>query len=94
MTSSYPNREHEKADATARRRAIAALGEIKGEAFDLNKRLERGIMQDVRVDADDTQALYDNLRRLTGYLAELGTLYDVREWHAADTAVAKEGDAQ
>jgi hypothetical protein len=88
VTGKYPNAEHKRADEAARRRALKAVTDIEAEAFGLRKRLERGIIQDVRVDADDTQALYDNLRKLTGHLAELGTLYDVREWHAADKADA------
>ena len=81
--TNYPNREHRDADVTARRRALDAVKEIEGSAFDLRKRLERSYLKSAHFDADDTQQLYDSLRKLTGHLAELGTLHDVREWDAA-----------
>lgn len=80
--TSYPNREHEAADKAAMRRSLAALSSIISEANDLHYRLS----QDQRVDADDAQTINSKVRDLTGYLAELGTLRDVREWHAADQA--------
>jgi len=86
MAVSYPNREHQKADERARRRALEALSHIEGDAFDLRKKLERSFLSPVHVDADDVQGLSDNLRKLTGCLAELGILYDAREWDAADKA--------
>ncbi len=78
--TSYPNREHENADRAAMRRALHTLEGIRGEANDLHLRLSR----DQRVDADDAQVISGKVRDLTGYLAELATLRDVREWHAAD----------
>lgn len=82
MTTQYPTREHQKADYVARRRGITAIDEIVQQALALRKTLEREPLR--RVDADDTQGIADNVRKLTGFLAELGTLYDVLEWHAAD----------
>jgi len=82
--TSYSNREHWAADEAARRRALSAVSEIEGSAFDLRKRLEHSYLKSAHFDADDTQQLYDSLRKLTGHLAELGTLHDVREWDAAD----------
>jgi hypothetical protein len=80
--TTYPNREHQAADQAAMRRALKALTDIKGEAEDLHLRLSR----DQRVDADDAQTITGKVRDLIGYLAELATLRDVREWHAADQA--------
>lgn len=85
----YPNREHENADKAARRRALRALETITSEAETLQRALR---LQPTlpgpgrRVDADDTQVMSAAVQQLTGYLAELGTLHDVREWHAADAA--------
>lgn len=85
----YPNREHENADKAARRRALAALDTITSEAETLQRALR---LQSTlpgpgrRADADDTQVMSAAVQGLTGFLAELGTLYDVRQWHAADVA--------
>lgn len=77
----YPNREHGNADKAARRRALAALNGIEDET----RMLRRKIATEV-ADGDDTQVLADHVRLLTRDLAVLGTLRDVREWHAADVA--------
>lgn len=84
----YPNREHQRADERARRRAKTALESIETTAGYLIAKLENGY----RLDADDTEGLSDLLRKLTGHLAEIGTLYDVREWHAADLADASQDE--
>ena len=78
--TTYPNREHENADKTARRRALKALEDIRGEA----ERLHFDISYDRDRDGDDTQKLSDLARRVTQNLAVLGALREVREWHAAD----------
>lgn len=78
----YPNREHENADKAAQRRALAALETITSEAEKLQRMLRAGH----RADADDAQVISAAVQKLTGHLAELGTLYDVRQWHAADAA--------
>ncbi len=82
--TTYPNREHENADRAAMRRALHALSGIEGEVRDLRLKLSR----DQRVDADEAQVITGHVRALTGYLAELGILRDVREWHAIDKADA------
>jgi hypothetical protein len=81
MTISYPNREHEREDHAARRRALAALRHLTDEAEILAARIASGI-----VDGDDSQRISDLARDLTQHLSILGTLRQVREWHAADTA--------
>lgn len=85
-THPYPNREHQKADETARRRAMAELDAIMAVAHDLRRKVWDGITTDRRVDADDAQVIQGHMAKLPGLLAELGTLYDIREWHAADQA--------
>jgi len=80
--TTYPNREHQSADQAAVRRALHALEGIRREANDLHLKVSR--VQ--RVDADDAQVISGYVRDLIGHLAELGTLHDVREWHAADLA--------
>lgn len=81
--TAYPNREHENADERARERAAAALNCIEGEVMIIRRRTRDG------ADADyDTQILSNAVRRLTHYLAVLGALRDVRDWHAADQAEA------
>lgn len=84
----FPNREHQRADEAARRRALNALNLIKHKADELQRRLQMG--PEYRLDADDAQGLGDNVQRLSGFLGELGTLYDVRQWHAADLDDASE----
>jgi hypothetical protein len=78
--TNYPNREHENADRAATRRAMRVLSGIDGEVRGLRLKLSR----DQRVDASEAQVIAGQVRDLTGYLAELGTLRDVREWHAID----------
>jgi hypothetical protein len=78
----YPNREHERADKAARR-ALQAVDDITEQLALLRRTLD---VPDRRVDADTGQGLAEQVRKLTGFLAEMGTLYDVREWHAADRA--------
>jgi hypothetical protein len=78
----FPNREHEKADNAARRRATTAIDNIVEEVLQLRKTLERG--PEHRLDGDDAQALMYNCGQLVGHLGEVGALYDVREWYAAD----------
>lgn len=80
----YPNKEHKKADETARRRALTAIGDLSDNLAMLRQRLESG--PEFRIDADSAQGLAEYVRKLAGHLAELGTLYDVREWHKADLA--------
>lgn len=80
--SDYPNREHENADKAARRRALKALETIKDEVQILSGTLALG--STARIDADAAQTIAGKVRDLAGYLAELGTLYDVREWDAID----------
>ena len=78
--TTYPNREHEAADRAARRRTLNTLEAIVSEAALIRQRVDNGRP----VDGDNTQMLSSLVRGLTGYLAELGTLRDVREWDAAD----------
>lgn len=78
--TSYPNAEHRKAEGAAKRRALKALEDIRGEANDLHYK----VYENQRVDADEAQTIAGKVRDLIGYLAELGTLHDVLEWHAAD----------
>lgn len=88
--TTYPSREHENADKAARRRAEAALAELAGEAALLRRALKDGH----KLDGDDTQRLADLVRSATVNLSVLGTLRDVREWHAADQAEAKVTEAR
>lgn len=85
----YPNREHKNADDAARRRALAALTDLAGEAALLHRSVKAGL----EVDGDFTQVLTDLVRKLTRDLTVLGTLRDVREWHAADSKEAAGDDA-
>jgi hypothetical protein len=78
----YPNKEHEKADQAARRRALTALADIVQEADYLRRKLERE--DHPHVDADNAQVISGKLRDLVSNLAILGALADVREWDAAD----------
>lgn len=80
--STYPNREHQKADEAAKRRALKALDDIEAEA----KLLRRVISDNRRVDGDDSRAIAGIVRDLTVHLSILGALYEVREWDAADKA--------
>lgn len=82
--TTFPNREHMKADQAARRRALKALDSISDEIQLMRVILGRG--PDTRMDAQNADVMQSKLHDLTGYLAELGTLHDVREWHAADQA--------
>jgi hypothetical protein len=84
--TSYPNREHKNADVAARRRALGVLAAIEEEVASLRRRIEGH-----RIDGDDTQILTDLTRQVTLHASVLGTLREVREWHAADQAQAAPG---
>jgi len=77
--SDYPNREHQNADAAARRRALAALDHMVNEAEILRQRIERR-----QADGDDTQRIANLARDITQHVSILGVLREVREWHAID----------
>lgn len=79
----YPNREHQVADAAAFRRAARAIDDIAAEIAVLKHKLHTSAGE-TRLDGDDTQRITGLVRDLTLNLAILGTLRDVREWHAAD----------
>lgn len=79
--SGYPNREHMQADKAAERRALKALDDIEAAVRILRRRIEGGI-----ADGDDTGTLTQRAAEVTRHLSVLGTLRDVREWHAADRA--------
>lgn len=76
----YPNRKHESADKAARRRAETALADLAGEAALLRRALKGGR----NVDGLDVRRLSELMLSLTRDLSVIGTLRDVREWHAAD----------
>jgi hypothetical protein len=80
----YPDREHQNADATARRRALAAVAALTDELNLMRAALERG--PEYRVDTEMAQVISAKAQTLSGFLGELSALYDVREWHAADLA--------
>jgi len=80
--TAYPNKEHERADEGARRRAMDALTELAGEAALLRRRLADGRNPDYT----DAESLERLVRKLTRDLSVLGTLREVREWDAADKA--------
>lgn len=82
----YPNREHELADKRARRRAVQAVERLEDELAIIKGHL---LAHGSRVDADTTQSLSGYADKITGLCAELGTLYDVRQWHAADVNEGK-----
>lgn len=82
VVTSYPNREHEQADKTARQQAIEALDAIAGDAAVLRRRLAKGTYADV----SDAQSLVAKAVEVTRRLAVPDTLGRVREWHAADQA--------
>jgi hypothetical protein len=79
----YPNREHRKADEAARRRALARLDLIETEVRMLRRRIGQG-----QAGGEDTATLMTHVRDLTEYLAILGVLNEVRDWHAADRETA------
>jgi hypothetical protein len=83
----YPNREHANADKVARRRALAALDDIEGEVAFLRKRVNGGLG-----DGDDTGTPAERAADVTRHLSVLGTLREVREWHAADEKEAAGND--
>lgn len=87
MEFPFPNREHEVADKAARRRALRAIEDLEAELKLVRQRLELGAAS--RVDADTVQSISDYARRIVGHAAELGVLYDVREWHATDVAESR-----
>ncbi len=87
MTTAYPNREHENADKAALRRARTAISDTRELLATLERRLRFAGTADTKgvyVDANDARPITDAVARLTGELAKLETLRDVREWHAAD----------
>lgn len=87
--TTFPNREHEKADNAARRRAGKALDEIESEIGILRHKLARTGRADT-TDGDDSQLIASKVRDLIQHLTALGVLRDVREWHAADMAEANQ----
>lgn len=90
--TNFPNREHMKADQAARRRALKALDSVADEIKLMRNFLERG--PDARVDAQNADVMQSKVHDLTGYLAELATLFDVREWDAADRAEVNQAVAE
>jgi len=78
----YPNREHEKADKAAKRRAITTLVGIIQTAQDIYRRVDG----DLPVYASDTHVMFGDLVKVNENLTILEILRDVREWHAADQA--------
>lgn len=80
---SYPNREHYNEDKAARRRAGARLDLIATELAMLRKRIETE-----QADGADTATITTLVRDLSENFAIIGTLRQVREWHAADAAEA------
>jgi aspartokinase-like uncharacterized kinase len=80
----YPNREHRNADMAAHRRAVKALDQIGEHAAELRRRVTNG-----QADAESAMPLAATVAQLGGYLAQLETLRDVREWHEADRAEGK-----
>lgn len=79
----FPNQEHSKADAAARRRALQCLEGIEAACVILRRRLS-GIGSAVSVDAEDGRSISQRAGQLTEHLATLATLRDVREWADAD----------
>lgn len=80
----YPNREHERADKAATRRALSSLYDIIDDAKALARRIEGGY----EPHGTDAQRFADKAVALAINLGILETLRDVREWHAADKAEA------
>ena len=78
----YPNREHENADNAAKRRALQALADVEHEAAFLRRAIER----DGHVSADQTATLAQQAADVIRQFAVLGTLREVRKWHAAGVA--------
>jgi hypothetical protein len=79
----YPNREHRNADRAARRRALSRLDLIETEVKMLRRRIGQG-----QAGGEDTATILTHVRDLTEFLAILGALSEVRDWHAADQADA------
>jgi len=75
----YPNREHEKEEKSARRRALRHLDDLIYSAGNLQRQLNAG-----HQDFSGTAQLYHSIRQVADNLVILETLRDVREWHAAD----------
>lgn len=83
--TTYPNREHQVADDSARRRALAELKSIEQEVGYLRAKLDRGS----RVEPENAQPMHEKILDLIRDLAILSTLREVREWHAADVAATQ-----
>jgi len=81
--TTYPNREHERADKAARRRAITALDDIIADARMLQRRLEG---DGYALGGSDVQNIVSKAVAAAVQFSALETLSDVREWHAADQA--------
>jgi hypothetical protein len=82
----YPNREHEKADKAAARRALNSLAAIEEQVRILRAKIESRHT----VYGSDAGHITDNARNLTEHLQTLEVLRDVREWHAADMAAGEQ----
>jgi hypothetical protein len=79
LTTTYPNKEHRRAAEAAQRRALAAIGQIR-DALAL---IERSVTQG-SPDSSEARRVIDFGGDLREYLAQIETLREVREWHAAD----------
>ena len=83
----YPNREHSNADKAARRRALAALEEIKAEADNFIRRIDKGY----ELSGADAERLVTKAFKVAVNFSIAETLSNVREWHAADQATGTTG---
>lgn len=82
--TSYPSREHQREDETAREMAVSDLEAIIRDVETLKRRLAKGTYTDI----SDAHTLVGNAVSVTRHLTTLQTLRHVREWHAADQADA------